>query len=44
MSLLKLVNLENYLSDLSGVRVDLVPKADIRPELRSRILSEALNV
>ena len=44
LSLLKLVNLENYLSDLLGVKVDLVPKADIRPELRSIILSEAVNV
>ncbi len=44
VSLLKLVSLENYLSDLLGVKVDLIPKADIRPELRDRILSEAVNV
>jgi predicted nucleotidyltransferase len=44
ISLLKLVSLENYLSDLLGVKVDLVPKADLRPELRSRILSEEVTV
>jgi predicted nucleotidyltransferase len=44
VSLLKLVSLENYLSDLLGVKVDLIPKADIRPELRDRILSEEVTV
>jgi predicted nucleotidyltransferase len=44
VSLLKLVSLENYLSEFLGVKVDLIPKADIRPELRSRILSEEVTV
>lgn len=42
VSLLGLVKLENYLSDLLGIKVDLVPKGDIRPELKERILKEAV--
>jgi len=42
VSLLKLVRLENYLSDLFKLKVDLVPKQDIRTELRERILSQTL--
>jgi len=39
---LKLVSLENFLSDLTGVKVDIVPKEDIRPELKERILKEVI--
>lgn len=42
VSLLKVVSLENYLSDLLGVKVDIVPKKDIRPELKDEILAEAI--
>lgn len=42
--LLKFIELENYLSDLLGVRVDLVRKASLREELRERILTEAVMV
>ncbi|MDI6884791.1 MAG: nucleotidyltransferase family protein [archaeon] len=42
VSLLGLVKLENYLSDLLGIKVDLVPKGDIRPELKERILKEVV--
>lgn len=40
--LLKFIELEDYLSRLLGVRVDLVRKASIRKELRERILSEVV--
>lgn len=40
--LLKFLELEDYLSSLLGLRVDLVRKAALRPELREEILEEAL--
>lgn len=40
--LLKFLELEEYLSRLLGVRVDLVHRAPIRKELRERILSEVV--
>jgi len=42
ISLLKLVSLENFLTDLTGVKVDIVPKEDIRPELKERILGKVM--
>jgi len=42
VSLLELVGAENYLSDLLGVKVDLVLKRSVREELREAILSEAV--
>ena len=44
VSLLKLASLENFLSDLLGAKVDVVPEKDIRSELKKRILSEAVYV
>lgn len=44
VSLLDLVKLENFLTFLLGLKVDLVPKEDIRPELKERILREAIYV
>lgn len=44
VSLLKLVNLENLLTDFIGVNVDLIPKEDIRPELKERILNEVIYI
>jgi hypothetical protein len=41
-SLLKIVNLENYLSDALHEKVDIVPRECIRAELREVILSEAV--
>jgi predicted nucleotidyltransferase len=41
-SLLKFVNLENYLSDNLGVRVDLVHKAGLKPRIGERILREVV--
>lgn len=40
ISLLKLVNFENYLQDLTGIKVDVIPERSIRPELRKNILNE----
>lgn len=42
VSLLGVVKVENYLSELLGINVDLVPKKDVRPELRDIILKEAV--
>ncbi|MBW4593472.1 MAG: nucleotidyltransferase family protein [Brasilonema angustatum HA4187-MV1] len=41
-SLLKFVNLENYLSDNLGVKVDLVHKAGLKPRIGERILTEVV--
>jgi predicted nucleotidyltransferase len=44
VSLLQLVSLENFLTDIVGIKVDVVPKEDIRVELKDRILREAIFV
>ncbi|MCU0569159.1 MAG: nucleotidyltransferase family protein [Oculatellaceae cyanobacterium Prado106] len=41
-SLLKFVNLENYLSDNLGVKVDFVYKAGLKPRIGERILAEVV--
>ena len=41
-SLLKFVNLENYLSDSLGVKVDLVHKSGLKPRIEERILAEVV--
>lgn len=42
ISLLELVGAEIYLTEALGVKTDLVPKRDVRPELRESILKEAV--
>ena len=42
ISLLELVGAEIYLADVLGIKADLVPKRDLRAELRESILSEAV--
>jgi len=42
--LLKFIELEDYLSGLLGVKVDLVRKKSIREELRDTILNEVVMV
>ncbi len=42
--LLKFMEIENYLSDLLGVKVDLVVKDALKPEIGKQILSEVLPV
>lgn len=44
VSLLGVASVEVFLCDLLGVKVDVVPKMDIRPELRKSILSETVYV
>ncbi len=44
VSLLHLTSLENYLSDILGEKIDLVPKKNIREELKGTILKEAIPV
>ncbi len=38
--LLKYIELENYLSDLLGVKVDMVMKSALKPNIGKRILNE----
>ena len=40
ISLLEFVGIENYLSDLLGVKVDLVEKSALKPRIGKRILNE----
>ena len=42
MSLMRLGALEQQLSELVGIPVDLVPDAALRPEFRDRVLAEAV--
>lgn len=44
ISLLELVGAELYLSDILGLKVDLVPKRSLREELKDTILKEAVAV
>jgi predicted nucleotidyltransferase len=44
IDLFMFVELENYLSDILGVTVDLVMKDSLRPRLKERILNEAVYV
>jgi predicted nucleotidyltransferase len=40
--LLKYIELENYLSDILGVKVDLVMKSALKPNIGKRILNEVV--
>lgn len=42
ISLLELVGAEIYLSEILKTKVDLVPKEDIREELKEKILEETI--
>ena len=44
ISLLEIVGAEIYLSEVLGIKVDLVPKRDVREELRESILAEAVAI
>jgi hypothetical protein len=44
VSLLELVGAEIYLSGILGMKVDLVPRLNVREELRERILREAVSL
>jgi uncharacterized protein len=43
-SLLTFIGIENYLSDLLEVKVDLVMKDSLKPKIGQRILREAIPV
>ena len=42
--LLKLIELENHLSDLLGVTVDLVTRDGLKPRIGRRVLSEVVSI
>lgn len=42
IGLLKFINMENYLSDLLGVKVDLVMKDALKPTIGKHILEEVI--
>ena len=42
--LLKFIRLENYLSDLLGVKVELVTRGALKPFIGKRILKEAVRI
>jgi predicted nucleotidyltransferase len=44
LSLLKFIEIENRLSDLLGIKVDLVEKKSLKPLIGRRILQEAVAV
>jgi predicted nucleotidyltransferase len=44
LSLLKFIELEHYLSDLQGIKVDLVEKGTLKPTIGRRILEEVVAV
>lgn len=43
-SLLRLIELENYLGDLLGVKVDLVLREALKPRIGERVLREVMPV
>lgn len=44
MTLLRFVEMENYLSELLGVKVDLVMKSALKPRIGKRILDEVVYI
>jgi len=42
IGLLKFVNMENYLTELIGVKVDLVEKSTLKPRIGKHILEEVV--
>jgi uncharacterized protein len=44
LSLLGFVGLENYLSDILGVKVDLVEKGALKPRIGKHVLEEVVTI
>ena len=44
LSLMQLGRLEQRLADLLGAKVDLVPESALRPDLKERVTSEAVEL
>ncbi len=42
LSLIKFIEMENHLTDLLGVKVDLVEKSGLKPRIGERILQEVV--
>jgi len=42
IGLLKFINLENYLSELLGIKIDLVEKSALKPRIGKHILEEVV--
>jgi len=42
IGLLEFINMENYLSDIMGVKVDLVMKSALKPRIGEHILKEVI--
>ena len=44
LSLLKFIELEHYLSDLVGIKVDLVEKSELKPYIGRHVLEEVVTL
>jgi len=44
LGLLEFIRLENYLSDVLGIKVDLVEKRALKPRIRKHILKEVIYI
>lgn len=44
IGLLKFVNMENYLNELLGIKIDLVKKSTLKPRIGRYILNEVINI
>jgi predicted nucleotidyltransferase len=44
VSLFELIGAEIYLSEVLGIKVDLIPQRDVREELKETILREAVGI
>ena len=44
ISLLKLVSLENFLKEIINAKLEVIPREDIRPELRKQILKKVVYI
>lgn len=44
VDLIAFIEMENYLSDLRGMKVDLVMKEDLKPRIGKHILNEVSSV
>ena len=44
LSLLDFIGIENYLSDVLGIKVDLVEKHTLKPRIGKHVLEEVVNI
>lgn len=44
ITLLGFIGIENYLTDLLGVKVDLVEKSALKPRISTRVLQEVVTI